>query len=122
MMSAGHCDCACLGCQHFCSSSGSPAAGKDAHHTRLLLALDRSIQAACLARGIASCDGLESDGACEAGALHTLSAGFAIALAEVLDKPYGAYLGDRDALDAAHQALELLMLEVCQALVSKEKT
>ncbi len=37
--------CTCLGCAHF-HLDAAPAEGQDAHHTRILLALDLSLAAA----------------------------------------------------------------------------
>lgn len=45
------------------------AEGQDAHHTRLLLALDVSLAAACRSRGIAACNGMDDDESCEVGTL-----------------------------------------------------
>jgi hypothetical protein len=77
------------GCKHLCAQD--PAAeGQDAHHTRLLLALDLSIAAACRSRGIPACNGQDAadphatDG-CEIGRLHTRAAELAIALAAMIE-------------------------------------
>lgn len=46
MSEVHYCDCACLGCSTF-HRSRDLAEVPDAHHTRLLLALDVTIAAAC---------------------------------------------------------------------------
>lgn len=113
-MTAAHCECACLGCQHFCSQFPS-VDGQNAHHARLLLALDRSIAAACRARGISACNGQGRCDPCEVGTLHTRAAELAIALAKVLDDPQGPS-------DRAHEALERLLLALVDATAQKAAT
>ena len=85
MSEVHHCHCECLGCSTFHSSSDI-AEGQEAHHTRLLLALDLSIAAACRSRGIAACNGIDDSEPCEVGALHTRSAELAIALAAAIEE------------------------------------
>lgn len=80
-----YCDCACLGCESF--HGVDVEEGQDAHHARLLLALDRSIAAACRSRGIAACDGIDDKAPCEIGTLHTRAGELAGALAAMLEDP-----------------------------------
>src|SRR5262245_41391911 len=113
MSETHHCDCACLGCATF-HRSGDVADGRDAHHTRFLLALDLSIAAACRSRGIAACDGLDDNEPCEVGTLHTRSAELAIALAAAIEQP------SDDALVArATASLEALLAEFARTTAGK---
>jgi hypothetical protein len=84
MSEVHNCDCICLGCASFHRSSDL-AEGQDAHHTRLLLALDVSFAVACRSRGIVACSGIDDDESCEVGTLHTRAAGLAIAIEEPSD-------------------------------------
>ena len=83
-----HCTCTCRGCQHF-HLDHAPAEGHDGHHTRLLLALDRSSAAACRSRGIPACNGIGDDSAgdCEIGSLHTRTAELVLSLARAFEEP-----------------------------------
>lgn len=84
------CDCGCFGCSLF-HHDGDIGEGREAHQSRLLLALDRSIQALCRSRGIAACNGLDEDdqheGACEVGDLHTRAGLLAFAMGIAFEDP-----------------------------------
>jgi hypothetical protein len=101
------CTCTCLGCRHF-HLGAEPVEGQDAHHNRLLLALDRSIAAAFRARGVAACDGLDDSEPCEVGTLHSRTAQLAIALATVIESPSG---GDPDKHGGTYQNRAINALE-----------
>lgn len=117
-MPSEYCDCECMGCSHF---HGSPEEGQDAHHARLLLALDRSLAAACRSRGIDACDGLNDDAPCEVGTLHTRAGELAVTLAAALENPRGTSAGDRAHFDRAHDALEALLLDLATAVGDRPK-
>ena len=85
-MTARQCECSCLGCKYFCGQD-APVDGHPAHHARLLVALDRSVAAAALARGIPACDGLDLDAPCDIGIMHSVAAEVAIAFAAMIDEP-----------------------------------
>lgn len=119
-MTAGRCECACRGCRTYCLDT-QPADGRDAHHTRILLALDRSIAATCRARGVSACNGVADDEPCEVGTLHTRAAEFAVALADVLAEPLGKSTTDRAHIDHAHSTLDRLLLEVTDVLAGKPR-
>ena len=107
------CTCTCLGCQHF-HYGHAPAAGQDAHHMRLLLALDLSIAAACRSRGIKACNGQDGDDdePCEIGTLHARTGRLAIALAAMI----------ADHTDSAQAAAALCALSVELAKVIGGRT
>lgn len=111
-----YCDCACLGCLHF-HGSGSLAEGQDAHHSRILIALDRSIAAACQSRGVAACDGLNDDAPCEVGTLHTRAAALAAALANAIENPDSEEYDDGSVQVAARE----LLIELGQAFAGKPR-
>ena len=69
--------------------------GHDAHHTRLLLALDLSVAAACRAQGVDACDGLAADAHCEVGTLRTKTAELASALAAAIEDPASRSASDQ---------------------------
>ncbi len=85
--------CTCRGCAHF-HLDAAPTEGQDAHHTRILLALDLSLAAACRSRGVPACNGQDEDrhaaARCDVGTLHTRAGELAIALAAMLEQRGGA--------------------------------
>lgn len=85
-MSERTCECSCLGCKHFCGQD-APVDGHQAHHVRMLVALDRSVAAAARGRGIPACDGLDDDAPCDLGMMHSVAAEVAIAFAAMLEDP-----------------------------------
>jgi hypothetical protein len=115
MSEVHNCDCACLGCTTFHRSSDI-AEGQDAHHRRLLLALDVSIAAVCRSRGIAACNGIDDDEPCEVGMLHTRAAGLAIALAAVIEEPSDSAFVERVA-----SALDGLLAELVNVTAGKPR-
>jgi hypothetical protein len=112
-MSEGTCECLCLGCRS-CPLGEAPAEGQDAHHTRLLLALDLSIAAACRSRGVAACNGIDDSEPCEVGSLHTRTAALAIALAAAIEQPSDGVLVER-----ATSSLEALLAEFARTITGK---
>ena len=117
-MSAASCECPCLGCEYFCVQD-PPAEGQDAHRTRLLLALDLSIAAACRTRGIAACNGQEHDAhatGCDMGALHSRVGELAVELATAIDDPSSSKQAVR-----AGDALEALLTELRRVIGDKPR-
>ena len=117
-----YCDCECKGCEHSHGGALGIEEGRDAHHARLLLALDRSIAAACRSRGVDACDGLDDARPCTIGTLHTRAGELAAAIARVLDDPDGPSTWSRDHFDAAHSALEVLLLDFHAAVTGRPRT
>jgi hypothetical protein len=112
MTASPTCTCTCLGCEHFHLGGTPPTEGQDAHHTRILLALDLSLAAACRSRGVPACNGQGEDphtaDGCDVGALHTCAGELAIALAAMLE--------ERGGLERAVAALEQLDAELGRVL------
>ncbi len=108
--------CSCLGCKHY-HLDAAPTEGQDAHHTRILLALDLSLAAACRSRGVRACNGQDDDphaaGGCDAGTLHTRAGELAVALAAMLE--------ERGGTARAVAALEQLDVELGRVLGDRRR-
>jgi len=103
--------CPCRGCRTF-HLGAAPSEGQDAHHTRLLLALDLSLAAACRSRAVPACNGQDGDDAhatdsCDIGTLHTRAGELAVELAAAIEEPSSTRQAER-----AGEALESLLAEL----------
>ena len=112
--------CSCLGCRTF-HLGAAPAEGQDAHHTRLLLALDLSLAAACRSRGIPACNGQDGDDAqatdgCDIGTLHTRAGELAVELAAAIEEPSSTRQAER-----AGEALESLLAELRKVIGDRRR-